>query len=92
MNEALVDSSPVVKTDLLPREAPVPTLPHMPLVTSIVVPSDTLGSSDVALRPRLVFAIYRPLLTQTSLIRIGKLSYYADRCASRIEVSVSSII
>ncbi|KAG5615846.1 hypothetical protein H5410_015670 [Solanum commersonii] len=49
---ALVDFSPVVDTNALPAEAPLPTPGPWPSGTSSVVPSHTLSSSVATLPPR----------------------------------------
>lgn len=49
---AMVDSPLVIETEISPVEASLPTLVHVPTGTPIVVPSDTLGFSVVALPTR----------------------------------------
>uniref|UniRef100_M1DIY7 Putative plant transposon protein domain-containing protein n=1 Tax=Solanum tuberosum TaxID=4113 RepID=M1DIY7_SOLTU len=77
--EAPVDHSPAVDTHFIPVEAYLPTPAQGPSDRATATPSDTPGSSVVALPPRPAFvAISWTLITHASLLRMGQLAHSAN--------------
>lgn len=91
--EAQVDLSSAMDTDSIHAEVSLPTPTPGPSGTTTSTLSDTPGSFVAALPPiPTVVTISRTLITQESLLRIGKLAYSTNRWATRLETSISSMI